>query len=101
LQERERREARTLRRRPFRALNEAQQPAEGSDPALYLEVLGHVRAHYRLLIEAARGIETDPLQAARATSFERGLWLTGLRAELYSLRSTDRINDETLRRHEH
>jgi monovalent cation/hydrogen antiporter len=98
LQERERREARTLAAEAaIRALNEAQQPADGSDPALYLEVLGHVRTHYRLLIEAARGTETDPLQAARATSFERGLWLTGLRAELYSLRSTDRINDQTLR----
>jgi len=101
LQERERREARTLAAEAaIRALNEAQQPAKGSDPTLYLEVLGHVKAHYLLLIEAARGTETDPLQAARATSFERGLWLTGLRAEraeLYSLRSTDRINDETLR----
>jgi monovalent cation/hydrogen antiporter len=101
LQERERREARTLAAEAaIRALNEAPQPAEGSDPALYLEVLGHVRAHYGSLIEAARGTETNPLQAARATSFERGLWLTGLRAEraeLFSLRSTDRINDETLR----
>jgi hypothetical protein len=52
------------------------------------------------LIEATRGTETDPLRAARAASFERGLWLTGLRAErseLYRLRSTSRINDNTLR----
>ena len=56
-------------------------------------------AHYRLRATVAPGTEIDPLQAARAASFERGLWLTGLRAEraeLYRLRSTDRINDETL-----
>jgi monovalent cation/hydrogen antiporter len=59
-----------------------------------------VTAHYRLLIDATRGAETDPVQAARAASFERELWLTGLRAErdeLYRLRSISRINDDTLR----
>jgi Na+/H+ antiporter len=101
LQERERREARTLAAAAaIRALEGIQQPAEGSGPALYLEVLGHVTAHYRLRIEAPRGTETDPLQATRAASFEREFWLTGLRAEraeLYRLRSTWRINDDTLR----
>ena len=56
-------------------------------------------AHYRLRAAAGSGTESEPLEAARAASFARGLWLTGLRAEraeLYRLRSTDRINDETL-----
>jgi Na+/H+ antiporter len=101
-QEREGREARTLAAgAAIRALEGAQQPADGSDPALYREVLGHVLAHYRLRAAAEQGTETDPLQAARAASLERGLWLTGLRAEraeLYRLRSARRINDEALRR---
>jgi Na+/H+ antiporter len=101
LREREEREARTLAAAAaIGALEGAQQPADGSNPALYLEVLGHVTAHYRLRTEDPRGTETDPLQGARAASFERGLWLTGLRAEraeLYRLRSTSRINDDTLR----
>ena len=101
LQERERHEARTLAAAAaVRALEKVQQPADGSDPALYLEVLGHVTAHYRLQIDAARDPETDPVQAARAASFERELWLTGLRAEraeLYRLRSVSRIDDDTLR----
>ena len=101
-QEREGQEARTLAAgAAIRALEAAQQPAADSDPALYREILGHVLAHYRLLGAAKRGTKTDPLQAARAASLERVLWLTGLRAErseLYRLRSTERINDETLRR---
>jgi CPA1 family monovalent cation:H+ antiporter len=101
LQERERREVRSLAAAAaVRALEKVQQPADGSDPALYLEVLGHVTAHYRLLIDAARGTETDPVQAARAASFERELWVTGLRAEraeLYRMRSVSRIDDDTLR----
>jgi monovalent cation/hydrogen antiporter len=100
-QEREVREARILAAEAaIRGLKGAQPPAEGSDPALYLEVLGHVMAHYHLRIEAARGTEHPPLRAARAASYERELQLTGLgseRAELYRLRSTYRINDETLR----
>ena len=74
--------------------------AGASDGALYLEVLGHVVAHFRRRAETAQGTEGNPLQAARAASLERELWLTGLRAEraeLYRLRSTRRINDETLR----
>jgi monovalent cation/hydrogen antiporter len=60
-QKREGREARTLEAEAaIGALEAAQQPADGSDPVLYREVLGHVLAHYRL-------------------------------------RSTGRINDETLR----
>ena len=101
LQERERREVRSLAAAAaVRALEKVQQPADGSDPALYLEVLGHVTAHYRLQIDAARDPETGPVQAARAASFERELWLTGLRAEraeLYRLRSVSRIDDDTLR----
>ena len=101
-QEREGQEARTLAAgAAIRALEGAQQPAADSDPALYREILGHVLAHYRLLGAAKRGTKTDPLPAARAASLERVLWLTGLRAEraeLYRLRSTQRINDETLRR---
>ena len=101
-QEREGREARTLAAgAAIRALEAAQQPAGGSDPTLYREILGHVLAHYRLRGAAKRGTKTDPLQAAWAASLERGLWLTGLRAEraeLYRLRSSQRINDQTLRR---
>jgi hypothetical protein len=100
-QEREGREARTLAAgAAIRALAGAQQPADGSDPALYREALGHVLAHFRQRAETAQGAEHNPLQAARAAALERGLWLTGLRAEraeLYRLRSTYRINDETLR----
>jgi monovalent cation/hydrogen antiporter len=96
--EREWREARTLAAKAaVRALNEAQQPVEASDPARYHEVLAHVMAHYRLRIEAAQRTENNPLQASRQASVERDLWLTGLGAELHHLRSTDRINDETLR----
>ena len=48
LQEREKHEARTLAAAAaVRALEKVQQPADGSDPALYREVLGHVTAHYR------------------------------------------------------
>ena len=50
-----------------------------------------------MLLEAPK---PDPVQAARAASFERELWLTGLRAEraeLYRLRSVSRIDDDTLR----
>jgi hypothetical protein len=64
----------------MRALERTPRPVEDSDPALYLEVLGHVMAHYRLRATAAPDTEIDALQAARAASFERGLWLTGLRA---------------------
>jgi monovalent cation/hydrogen antiporter len=46
LQEREEREARTLAAAAIRALEGAQQPADGSNEALYLEVLGHVTGHF-------------------------------------------------------
>jgi CPA1 family monovalent cation:H+ antiporter len=99
--EREWREARTLAAEAaIRALKEAQQPAEAADPAIYHEVLAHVMAHYRLRIEAAQRTENNALQASRQSSFEKELWLTGLRAErteLHHLRSIDLINDETLR----
>jgi len=79
LQEREKHEARTLAAAAaVRALEKVQQPADGSDPALYLEVLGHVTAHYRLQIDAARGPETRPCAGCSRGVLRKGVMADGL-----------------------
>lgn len=109
--ESEEREGRTLAAEAaIRAIEEVQQrwatskerrqPTNGVDDATHAGISMHLLTHYHQRIAASQGSGNNRQWASRAAALEREMHLAALRAErteLYRLRSTGRINDETLR----